>query len=251
MEKLVDINEQGLSIRCKLFYEKDLNNIDNVVLILHGFGSSKDLKSNTKFGERLTSKYKNCAAIAFDFPCHGTDARKKLSVSECLTYLQIVIDYAFHTLKAKSISAYGTSFGGYLVLRYISECNNPFQKIALRAPAVKIYHSLMSRLSAEERDKLAKGKEILWGFDRQMKIHQSFFDELLQNDITKNDYLDYADQILILHGTEDEMVSLDTSQQFAENNVLDLIPIEGADHAFSNPKLMDIAIGKIVTFLDP
>ncbi|MEN2803556.1 hypothetical protein FNIJHAEB_00641 [Mannheimia haemolytica] len=249
MEKRFEINEQGLSIRCKLFYEKELQQIENVVIVLHGFGSSKDLKSNTKFGERLSSKYKGYAALAFDFPCHGDDARKKLSVEESITYLQLVIDYAKTSLNAKNLYAYGTSFGGYLTLKYLAEKGNPFRKIALRAPAVQIYHSLMNRLSEEERQKLAKGREILWGFDRQMKISQAFFDEL--TDITQNDYLDYADQILILHGTEDEMVALSTSQQFADNNVIELLPIEGADHAFSNPKLMDIAIGKIVEFFAP
>ncbi|HDL3675213.1 TPA: alpha/beta fold hydrolase [Mannheimia haemolytica] len=249
MEKRFEINEQGLSIRCKLFYEKELQQIENVVIVLHGFGSSKDLKSNTKFGERLSSKYKGYAALAFDFPCHGDDARKKLSVEESITYLQLVIDYAKTSLNAKNLYAYGTSFGGYLTLKYLAEKGNPFRKIALRAPAVQIYHSLMNRLSEEERQKLAKGREILWGFDRQMKISQAFFDEL--TDITQNDYLDYAEQILILHGTEDEMVALSTSQQFTDNNVIELLPIEGADHAFSNPKLMDIAIGKIVEFFAP
>nr|WP_235658911.1 alpha/beta fold hydrolase [Mannheimia haemolytica] len=226
-----------------------MQQIENVVIVLHGFGSSKDLKSNTKFGERLSSKYKGYAALAFDFPCHGDDARKKLSVEESITYLQLVIDYAKTSLNAKNLYAYGTSFGGYLTLKYLAEKGNPFRKIALRAPAVQIYHSLMNRLSEEERQKLAKGREILWGFDRQMKISQAFFDEL--TDITQNDYLDYAEQILILHGTEDEMVALSTSQQFADNNVIELLPIEGADHAFSNPKLMDIAIGKIVEFFAP
>lgn len=249
MEKRFEINEQGFSIRCKLFYEKEWQQIENVVIVLHGFGSSKDLKSNTKFGERLSSKYKGYAALAFDFPCHGDDARKKLSVEESITYLQLVINYAKTSLNAKNLYAYGTSFGGYLTLKYLAEKGNPFRKIALRAPAVQIYHSLMNRLSEEERQKLAKGREILWGFDRQMKISQAFFDEL--TDITQNDYLDYAEQMLILHGTEDEMVSLSTSQQFADNNVIELIPIEGADHAFSNPKLMDIAIGKIVEFFAP
>ncbi|HGO5854455.1 TPA: alpha/beta hydrolase [Mannheimia haemolytica] len=249
MEKRFEINEHGFSIRCKLFYEKELQQIENVVIVLHGFGSSKDLKSNTKFGERLSSKYKGYAALAFDFPCHGDDARKKLSVEESITYLQLVINYAKTSLNAKNLYAYGTSFGGYLTLKYLAEKGNPFRKIALRAPAVQIYHSLMNRLSEDERQKLAKGREILWGFERQMKISQAFFDEL--TDITQNDYLDYAEQILILHGTEDEMVALSTSQQFADNNVIELLPIEGADHAFSNPKLMDIAIGKIVEFFAP
>ncbi|QLB14526.1 hypothetical protein A6B39_03190 [Mannheimia granulomatis] len=251
MEKLFDINEQGFSVRCKLFYEKDLDAIDNVVVILHGFGSSKELKSNTKFGERLTSKYKGYAAIAFDFPCHGADARKKLSVAECQAYLQLVIDYVHNTLNVQNIYAYGTSFGGYLTLKYIAENGNPFRKIVLRSPAVQIYYSLMNRMSEEERQKLAKGKEILWGFDRQMKISKAFFNELEAGNIFQNDYLDVADNILILHGTEDEMVPLSVSQQFAENNVIELLPVEGADHAFSNPKLMDVAIGKIVEFLAP
>lgn len=106
-------------------------------------------------------------------------------------------------------------------------------------------------MSEEEQQKLAKGREILWGFDRQMKISKAFFDELAIADIFQNDYLEAADQIFILHGTEDEMVPLSVSQQFAENNVIELVAVEGADHAFSNPKLMDVAIGKIVDFLSP
>lgn len=249
MEKLLDINENGHSIRCKLFYEKDLHTIENVVIVLHGFGSSKDLKSNTKFGERLHAKYKNYAALAFDLPCHGTDARKKLSLAECLTYLQIVLDYAKNHLHAKQIYAYGTSFGGYLVLKYIAEHGNPFAKIALRSPALQIYHSLSSRLTDDERHKLAKGKEILFGFERKMKITQDFFEDLAQGNIMQHDYLAYADNILIIHGTADEMVDISVSQTFADNNVIELIAVESADHPFTNPNLMDFAIGKIVGFL--
>ncbi|EIJ69007.1 alpha/beta hydrolase [Pasteurella bettyae] len=249
MEKLFDINEQGLSVRCKLYFEKDIQHIENVVIVLHGFGSSKDLKSNTKFGERLISKYKNYAALAFDLPCHGTDARKKLSVADCLVYLQLVINYATTKLNAKNLDVYATSFGGYLALKYIAENGNPFHKIVLRAPAIKIFRTLIDNLSDEERNKLAKGKEVMLGFERKMKISKDFFDELEQGDISKNDYLDYADDILILHGTDDEMVALSISQEFAENNVIELVAIEGADHPFSNPKLMDLAIGKAVDFL--
>ncbi len=62
-------------------------------------------------------------------------------------------------------------------------------------------------LVRRELQNSAKGREILWGFDRQMKPLP--FDEL--TDITQNDCLDYAEQILILHGTEDEMVALSIS----------------------------------------
>lgn len=249
MEKLFDINEQGHSIRCKLFYDRDPHHAENVVLILHGFGSNKDLKSNGKFGERLIAKYKNYAAIAFDFPAHGTDARKKLTVAECLDYIQVVLDYAKEKMQAQNVSVYATSFGGYLILKYLAEQGNPFTKIALRAPALQIYHSLWHRLTEEEQHKISKGKEIMWGFERKMKISKDFFDDLAQGDIQQYEFLDVADNMLIVHGTADEMVDISVSQTFAENNVIELITIEGADHPFSHPKHMDVAIGKIVEFL--
>lgn len=251
MEKNFDINEQGHSIRCKLFYDKDPYLAENVVLILHGFGSGKDLKSNTKFGERLTAKYKNYAAIAFDLPAHGSDARKKLTVKECLEYVKLVVNYAKEKLQANNVYAYGTSLGGYLVLRYIAERDNPFTKIALRAPALQIYHSLSSRLTEDERNKIAKGKEILFGFERKVRVGKDFFDELTQGDILQYEYLDFADNILIVHGTADEMVNISILQTFAESNVIDLITVKDADHPFSNPNHMDLAIGKVVEFFAP
>ncbi len=42
MEKRFEINEQGLSIRCNRFMKR-MQQIENVVIVLHGFGSSKDL----------------------------------------------------------------------------------------------------------------------------------------------------------------------------------------------------------------
>ena len=251
MEKLFDINEQGHSVRCKLFYEKDPHLAENVVLILHGFGSSKDLKSNSKFGERLRAKYKNYAAIAFDLPAHGADARKKLTVAECLEYVQLVVNYAKEKLRAKNVYAYATSFGGYLTLKYLTDFGNPFTKIALRAPAVQMHQTLLGNMTEDERSKVAKGKEVMLGFERKMKIGKDFLDELEQGDIQKNDYLDFADSILIIHGTADEMVDISISQAFAENNVIELIAVDGADHPFSNPKHMDLAIGKVVEFLVP
>lgn len=249
MEKLFDINEHGLSVRCKLFYEKDLHTIEDVVIILHGFGSSKDLKSNTKFGERLTSKHKHFAALAFDLPCHGADARKKLSVHECLEYLTLVVAYAKEKLNAQRVHAYATSFGGYLVLKYLTDHENPFGKMVLRSPSIHIYRTLWERFSEDEQHKIEKGKEVEWGFERKMKIGKAFFDELAQNDISQNEYLDFADEMLLIHGTADEMVALSEVQAFAENNVLELVTIEGADHPFSNPKLMDLAIQKVVEFV--
>ena len=55
----------------------------------------------------------------------------------------------------------------------------------------------------------------------------------------------FADEILILHGTKDELVPFGDSKEFAENNVIDFEPVENADHRFQSPEKMDFAIAKI------
>ena len=57
-----------------------------------------------------------------------------------------------------------------------------------------------------------------------------------------------SDDMLIIHGTKDEMIPFEEAKAFAENNVITFIPIEGANHPFQNPKQMALAIHEIVEF---
>lgn len=251
MEKYFDINTEGYSVRCKLFcsdHDKTTRTFDNVVIVTHGFGSNKETAGTLHFAEHLTSKYKGYAVIAFDWPCHGADARKKLTVDECLMYLTFVTTYAKKTLKAARIYNYSSSFGAYLTLRYIIEIGNPFTKIALRCPAIHMYETMCRHISPEDHAKLKKGKEIQIGFERKMKIDQSFLESLQQFDVMSQEYFDYADTMLIIHGTKDEMIPIKDSLAFAENNVIEFIPVEGANHPFQNPNHMALAIHTIIEF---
>lgn len=251
IEKKLQINEEGCSIRCRYFCNDSRKNerrFKHVAIVTHGFGSSKDTAGVTNFAQHLTSKYKDDAVIAFDFPCHGEDARKKLLMDECLKYLAIVTDYAKKTLGAEKVYNYSTSFGAYVTLRFLLEKGNPFTRIALRAPAVTIDESMNRYLTEADRSALKKGKEIQVGFDRKMKIDQAFLDDLRTHDVRKSEFFDFADDLIILHGTKDEMIPFEEAKAFAENNVITFIPIEGANHPFQNPKQMALAIHEIVEF---
>ncbi len=249
MEKYFDINEQKLSIRCKL-YCRDPHSIKKVVVFLHGFGGHKDNHACARFAEQTISKYKTTAVLVFDWPCHGSDARNKLSLADCDTYLTLVLDYIRRTWTTDEIYCYATSFGGYLVLKYITEHgSNPFRKIALRCPAIGIFRS-MDQVILKPDDKLAleKGKDVAVGFDRLVKINKSFLEELKENDIREREFFDYADDILIIHGTNDEIIPFEEAESFSEDNVITLIPVEGADHRFRNPKQLDQAHSDILKF---
>lgn len=251
MEKHFDINRGGYSIRSRLIVndsDKSTRTFDDVVIVTHGFGSSKETAGTLHFGEHLTSKYKGFAVIAFDWPCHGMDARKKLTIEECLTYLTLVTEYAREEMKAKRIYNYSSSFGGYLTLRYLIEKGNPFTKIALRCPAVCMYQSMMSCLTEDDKNKLRKGKEISIGFERKMKVDKAFFEDLKSFDVMDHEYFDFADSMIIIHGTKDEMIPMEESRRFAENNVIEFIPVKGANHPFQNPDHMALAIHKIIEF---
>lgn len=249
MTKYFDINASGHSIRCKL-YCNDMRSIRKIVLFGHGFGGHKDNKAAERFALTVLSKYKNAAVLTFNWPCHGDDVKKKLSLEDCSIYISLIVDYLKERFAPSNLYVYATSFGGYLFLKYIAENGNPFDKIALRCPAINMYESLTGRImSSGDVEKLEKEKSIQVGFDRKVTITSAFLAELQRKDITQYDYLDYCEQIEILHGTKDEIIPFDVVRDFADNNLIEFIPIEKADHRFQDPAIMGNAIKRILDFL--
>ena len=250
MEKLFDINESGYSVRCKL-YCSSVNAVKRTVIFGHGFGGHKDNKAAEKFAAKIISKHKDVGVVTFNWPCHGDDARKNLLLTECDTYLTLVIEYVKKWFDTEELYGYATSFGGYLFLKYISEHGNPFRKVALRCPSVKMYGSITNRImTADDREKIQKGKPVLVGFDRKVKIGREFLEDLEASDISEKDYMEYADDLLILHGTKDEVIPFDDSAVFADRNVIEFVPVQNADHRFTDPKTMDFAIHTIIEFFE-
>ena len=250
MERNFEINEKGHNIRCKIYYNK-LPDIKKVVIFCHGFAGHKDNSAAAKFAERVLSKYKGIAVIVFNWPCHGDDVKKKLLLSDCGIYLELVIDYVKKQYQTDRIYAYATSFGGYVVLKYIAEHGNPFVKIALRCPAVAMYDVLANRvMNQEERELMQKGKNVSVGFDRKIEVNPQFLEDLQTADIRQHSYLEYADDILLIHGTKDEMVPLETVQEFSEDQVIELITVENADHRFQNQACMEAATKAVLNFFE-
>lgn len=250
-EKYFNINEEGQSVRCKLYSQDGARTFDSVVIATYGFGGTKDNKPEAKFADRITAKYKGYAVLTFDWPAHGTDGRKRLSVPESMQYLRLAVEYATGTLQAKTLFLYSTSYGGYVGLRYLAEVGNPFAKIVLRCPALDLYGVMDKTLTDDERHALSHGKKVLKGFERKSELDREFMEDIKQHDVRENEYFAWADDILLIHGQRDEMVPIQDTRRFADDNVIELVEVEKADHPFSNPDTMDYAIGETVKFFAP
>ena len=250
MEKYFEINKNNQNIRCKLYFDKKYP-IEKVVLFGHGFAGHKDNGAAQKFADRLLTKYKGIAVLIFNLPCHGDDVKKVINLQDCMTYIEIVIDYIRSEFHTEAIYSYATSFGGYLVLKYIAECGNPFVKIALRCPAVNMADVLTGTIMKnDELETILKGKNVQVGFDRKIEVNRQFLASLQESDIQKKDYSNFAENILILHGTRDEVVPFEAGKTFSDNNLIEFIPVENADHRFQNPAYMELATKKVLEFFE-
>ena len=247
----LDINEDGYSIRCKITAGTDDRTHDRVIICTHGFGGTKDIPSIQKFAEKEVGKHKRDAVIAFDWPCHGRDARKKLELDECFSYLSIVVNYAKRELGAAHLYIYSVSFGAYLTLAYLVEHGNPFDRIALRSTGIRMAQLMDDYVSPADRAKFDRGKEVEVGFDRLVKIDRGLIDDLAAHDITKAEFFDWADDILMLHGENDQFIPIDEARAFADDNVIELVAVPDCDHTFHDPKKMDFAIHTVVEFFAP
>ncbi len=248
--KNFQITKSGHNIKCKMYYG-DKSNIQNVIIYVHGFAGHKDNNAAQKLAEKMISKKKTTALVIFDLPGHGEDVKKRISLEDCNTYLEFVISHVKEEYGEARIYASGTSFGCYLILKYIQEHDNPFAKIALRSPAVNMYELMITKvLEEDDYVKLDKGKDVLRGFDRKVGVDKKFIESLKENDLFKYDYMDFADDILLIHGEKDEIVPVNRVVEFSEKNVIELIVEEGADHRFRNPLAMGNVIKNIMNWFD-
>lgn len=235
MDRYFEINEAGHNIRCKLYCD-NLRKAPALVIFCHGFGGHKDNGAAEKFARRLMAQWPGAGMITFNLPCHGDDVKKKLSLADCLAYLDRVIAFVRDYCPRAALFGYGTSFGGYLMLLYLSRNENPFRAVALRCPAVDMHRVLTwAVISEEERKLLRKGKDVLVGFDRKIPVSREFLAQLEENDLRKLDFSGLAQELLILQGTEDEIVNYEDVLEFSLEQELEFLEIPGADHRFRHP----------------
>lgn len=265
MEKYFNLSDADFPIRCKIYFGLSEGKYEDagpdsppltdafrrVIVFCHGFAGHKDNHAAELLAGRILEKHTDTALVIFNWPAHGDDKHEFLDLGDCDRYLDTMIKFVQDTYHPKILEACATSFGAYLLLKYLSEHgSNPFYRICLRCPAIVMYYVLTGViLPPEDLKTLAEGGNVSSGFDRLVVITPDFVQELKKEDIRQRDFRKYADRIRIVQGTADELVPYREVAAFAEKNGIGIRLVKDADHRFLDPRKMDIVIDTFMDFL--
>ncbi len=220
-----------------------------IIILCHGFTTSKDNNTNTKI-EQIFNK-KNIATLKFDFFGHGESEGdfENITISEAVDDILNAIKY----LKQKGFSKIGligSSFGGISSIMAASKTDDLFV-LALKSPVSNYLERDLQEKTKEEIEKWESD-----GFDfyvksdgEKKKLNYSFFE-----DYKNNDGYEASKKIkiptLIVHGDKDESVPVEQSKKTAnilENCKLEII--EDADHKYSKSDDFEKMLNLISNFV--
>ena len=219
------------------------NNCKTIVIAMHGFAGDRKSGCIALLEEQLEKM--NVGLLKFDWPCHGESEidGDALTIQNCLSDLNYVVEYIRKKYKNCNIIAFSTSFGGYLTLLYNYYNPNVFNHIILRSPAIKMYDVVKNNLMKEQMKlELRKNGYFHYGFERILKVSLEFINELRDENVFKL----YGDKdlnyISIIHGTDDDIVPISDSKLFSDIHNCTIYPIEGADHRYKKNGELDEVI---------
>lgn len=228
------------------------NDNEDIVIICHARGSSKDSKATTKLQEELNKN--NINSIRFDFRGYGESegsdfeqltSNFKRDLEDTITML--------NSRGYKNVHLLGTSMGGKIV-SLVDFSKFDIQSIILWYPAILNFKNKMdiklSRIfkSKEEKEAIEKGFVIVPS-NYTYKVSSEYFEDDRKY-IPVHNLKNSKCPVLILHGTNDKFVNYKDSEyvhKVVSNSILYLIP--NGEHSFKDEECMKKALDITTTFI--
>ena len=229
MEKLFFKNSQGLSI-CGILEELSKN--DHIVILIHGSASDKNKTSSREMAEELTRRKINSFRIDLNGcgESEGDIYNQTLSgtINDTESAIQFMKDKGY-----KKIDLFGASAGGIPVIA--AALKQDINKIGLKCPVMDFPSQRLRKRGKEYMDKWKKkGEATQVYYGKEIKVSYNFIVDA-QNHIMFDKLKDIKCPVLIIHGTEDQDVLIDSSRKAVKlfPNAK-LIEIPGANHKFTH-----------------
>ena len=217
-----------------------------IILAMHGFCGSKASRCITLLQQSETKK--GIGLVKFDWPAHGKSNAKDrdLTVSNCLVDLSRVVSHLQKKYPEAELTAFATSFGGYITMLYNGEHPRVFSRIILRSPALRFGAVLLENIIDEDMAKqLSETGTFATGFDRMIDVTEEFVRESRDRRL-EDIYKDPEDwdlsNVTIIHGDADELVPFCDSVAFAGRFGIELYRVSGADHRYTGEGQLEEAV---------
>ena len=239
--KLKSTNGYNISAKSYLPQESP----KEIIIAVHGFAGDKESSAISLLAKEMTKE--GFGVVCFDFPGHGESEVEadKLTIDNCINDIETIEEYIKEKYgKQMKIDLFATSFGAYITLLKIFKYNTKYNKIVLRAPAIKMDKIFKETLLRETFEEFQKRGITKLGFDRIMNIPFSFYEELKQNQILK--IYKNSQKILIIQGTEDDVAPIKDTKELIDldKTNFELFEIRGADHRMKKDGELEKAINK-------
>lgn len=219
-----------------------------VCVVSHGFGSSRSGQTQMMLADAFASA--GIGFFAYDFPAHGDSPvdGTALRVGSCLSDLASAEARARQLAPDAELVYFGSSFGGYITLLYLSLYAHAGRRTCLRSAAVDMYGIFDGWM---RRDGIAMPDcgwfEYDLDFYRPVKITREFLDDLRRYDLFRVARRT-ADRVRLLHGERDEIASPAAAQRYAETFGAELTVFPGGDHRLSVPGAPERVVAETLRF---
>ena len=230
-------------------------NPERIVIMVHGFTSSKSCATAELLFRRLPEK--NIGVVTYDQPGHGEEEAftDPLGVGNCIESLRLIEEFVVSEYPDVPVGYFGSSFGAYITCLYISTMEHRGRKAFLRSAAVNMPELIITPLkkawSPEIEEQLRKDGFIQpdLGLGATMKIPAGFIRELDENrleDIFDNERFGHT-ELEFVHGSDDPVVNPSATEAFAKKYGFKRTVIDGEGHSICNrkespDKVADLAI---------
>ncbi|AUS96698.1 alpha/beta hydrolase [Clostridium thermosuccinogenes] len=251
MQKAVELQSRGLTLRGMLHVPENHEGKVPVVLIFHGFTGNK-MEPHfifVKLSRLLESK--GIASVRFDFGGSGESDGDfvDMTLSGELQDAINILDYAktLDFVDTSRIGVVGLSMGGAVGGMLAGERKEDIRALCLWAPAGNMKEAILSRYSDENLSALNKSGYIDLG---GLLLGKGFVEDIMKVDIIGKT-AQYDKNVLILHGDNDTAVPVETSDRYLEvfEKRCLLHIIEGADHTFNRKNWEDEVLEHTAAFL--
>ena len=230
MKNVVLKSKRGYDIPCHETY----NGEDKVLIVCHGFGSSK--ASPMVQALEKTMPEIGIGVYSFDFPAHGESPVWDLREAWCIDDLGTVEEHIRAVAPQAEIAYFGSSFGAFPLLNYLSARPHAGKRAMLRSAAVAMGRLAESWADEKARADMAEQGYFVPDYDyiREMRVTPLFLRELAEHDVFQT-YRPGKTEVFMVHGGQDSIAAPEAAREFARRFGIRILEIPEGEHDLMGP----------------